>query len=124
MIVNDSNHTNLAITDPPINTSVSPDVLNVLYYMSSHLPVSIKVAVTLLAPRVIADNNLSGSKNSFGVFPNPTNSLLDIKESNKVGTYEMLLKNSLGQIIIEEKYEIINNQINSQLFFLSLFRGI
>lgn len=47
VIGNDGNHRNLAITDPPINTSVPPDVLNALYYMSNHLPVSVKVAVTL-----------------------------------------------------------------------------
>ncbi|MES2284139.1 MAG: T9SS type A sorting domain-containing protein [Bacteroidota bacterium] len=123
VIGNDGNHTNLAITDPPINTSVPPDVLNALYYMSNHLPVSIRLAVTL-APIAIAVNDLSGSKNNFSVFPNPTNSVLHIKGAYTSGTCEMLFKNNLGQTIIEEKYETVNNQIDSQLNVSTLPRGI
>lgn len=44
-IGNDGLHFNKSITDSPINTSVSSNVLSALFYMSDHLPVSMKVEI-------------------------------------------------------------------------------
>ena len=41
----DGEHFNLSLLDPPTNTSVPQDVLQALYTMSDHLPVSMKVVV-------------------------------------------------------------------------------
>jgi len=42
---NDGQHLNLAITDPPLNTSVPDSVLQALYLMSDHLPVIAKYII-------------------------------------------------------------------------------
>ena len=103
VIGNDGNHTNVSLTAAPTNNSVPAQVLNALYYMSNHLPVSIKVAVTF--PVATAVTNLSFSKISFNVFPNPVNGFLRFKGSHIPGdTCKILFKNSLGQNIFEEKY--------------------
>ena len=124
VIGNDGNHTNIALTDPPTNISVPSQVLNALYYMSNHLPVSIKVAVTFPSTTTnVAD--LSISKINFAVFPNPVNGFIRFKASHIPGdTCKIILKNSLGQNIIEEKHTVENNSIDSQLNVFGLPRGI
>jgi hypothetical protein len=42
---NDGQHLNLALIDPPANTSVPDSVIQALYYMSDHLPVISKVII-------------------------------------------------------------------------------
>ena len=46
VIGQDGNHVGLALTDKPKNKIVPSAVLNALYYMSNHLPVEIKLAVS------------------------------------------------------------------------------
>jgi hypothetical protein len=124
VIGNDGNHTNLALTDSPTNTSVPPQVLNALYYMSNHLPVSIKVAVSFPSSTTSVFDNPSLAKINFTVFSNPVNGFLRFKGSHISGdTCKIILKNSLGQNIIEEKYQVINNSIESQLNVFNLPRG-
>jgi hypothetical protein len=45
VIGQDGNHTGIGLLDPPANTSVPSAELNALYYMSNHLPVSLKLAL-------------------------------------------------------------------------------
>ena len=45
VIGQDGLHTNVGLIDAPTNNSVPAPVLNALYYMSNHLPVSVKVSV-------------------------------------------------------------------------------
>jgi PKD repeat protein len=61
VIGQDGNHTNKALTDSPTNTSVPAPVLNALYYMSNHLPVSIKVSITLSSVPPVANFTASAT---------------------------------------------------------------
>ncbi len=125
VIGNDGNHTSLALIDPPANSSVPPQVLNALYYMSNHLPVSIKAAVALLPQTATAVIAASLPKENFTVFPNPAKSLLYIKGSCiSGGVCKIILKNTLGQNVIEEEYFAGNNLIDSQFNVSGLPQGI
>ena len=125
VIGNDGNHTNVALTDSPTNTSVPAPVLNALYYMSNHLPVSIKVGVSYPAVTTSVNSNLPFSKNSFIVFPNPANGLVHFKGSNvSDNACKIILKNILGQNVIEEKFVTVNNFIDSELHVSGLSKGI
>jgi len=125
VIGNDGNHASLALTDPPANTSVPPAVLNALYYMSNHLPISVKIAITLPNTITTGSNSLSITENSFTVFPNPATGLLYIRGTSKtIEPYKIILKNILGQIILEKENATINNLIESQVNVSSLSRGI
>ena len=124
VIGNDGNHSNLALTDPPSNTSVPAQVLNALYFMSNHLPVSLKIAVTL-PPSITTKSNPSFSKKCFTIFPNPTNGLIQIKGSNLSGdACKIILKNTLGQTIFAVEQEALNNLIDKQLNISNLAQGI
>ena len=51
----DGLHTGKAINSSPTNTSVSPTMLNALYLMSEHLPVSIKMVISKTYPSLPVD---------------------------------------------------------------------
>lgn len=125
VIGNDGNHSNLALTDPPANTSVPAPVLNALYYMSNHLPVSLKVDVTLPSSITTTQSNPSFSKNCFTVFPSPTNGLLYVKGSILSGdACKIIFKNTLGQNIVEMEQQAVFNLIDAQLDISQLPHGM
>ena len=56
VIGQDGKHNNLAIIDPPTNTSVPAQVLSDLYYMSEHLPVALQLSITKSIIAGVADH--------------------------------------------------------------------
>lgn len=93
--------------------------------MSNHLPISVKIAITLPNTITTGSNSLSITENSFTVFPNPATGLLYIRGTSKtIEPYKIILKNILGQIILEKENATINNLIESQVNVSSLSRGI
>lgn len=103
VIGQDGNHVNVAINAAPTNTSVPPDVLNALFYMSNHLPVALKLAIsyTPLTTGVLAVE----TKNKFTVFPNPTTGEIYIRGEVTDGeTYHARLIATNGVCVLEKKY--------------------
>ena len=62
----DGQHFNLALNDPP-NNSVPPNILNALYYMSDHLPITMK----LLVGNGVGLKEQGYGIPGFKVYPNP-----------------------------------------------------
>ena len=103
----DGLHTLAAINGSPTNTSVPSDVLNALYYMSSHLPVSIKIAITLSSTDFINNNNKI--QDDVSVFPNPASDFIIIKMksiNNKINKIKLI--NTLGITVKEIALSTIN----------------
>ncbi len=127
VIGNDGNHTTLALTDLPTNTSVPPSVLNALYYMSNHLPVSIMVSVTPPPTISTAAINFAFSKNGLVVSPNPTTGLFNISTGNtNFNELAISVMDMQGKEVFREidktllRGTIYNKQINLE----GLARGI
>jgi hypothetical protein len=125
VIGNDGNHTNIALIDSPANTSVPPPVLNALYYMSNHLPVAIKITVSFPSVTTTVKNCLLFLKNNFTVFPNPASGLLHVKGSCESGnSYKIILKNILGQKLLETEQIPTNSLIDENINVSGLSQGI
>lgn len=104
-IGNDGNHFNIAIIDPPTNTSVPDSVLQALYYMSDHMPVICDLEINL--------GTYQGENIKLGieidVFPNPASELVTIKFDNFRGQTKVNLINSLGVVLKKREFFIDGN---------------
>ncbi len=108
VIGQDGNHTNLGLTDAPVNTSVPSPVLNALFSMSNHLPVCLKLAVTKSNTTDAA--SVSSRKINFTIFPNPSSRLIHIKgESLPDEVYKIILRDESGKIAAQNEYKTVNN---------------
>jgi len=103
----DGQHTLGAINGMPTNTSVPTNVLNALYYMSSHLPLSTKLAFKISSTYSINDKNNLG--NDVTIFPNPVNDFIMIRfHLNYNKNIKIKLINTLG-ITVKELFINKNN---------------
>jgi hypothetical protein len=92
----DGNHINKALTDLPTNTAVPPQVLNALYFMSNHLPVSIKVMVNK-APSIATNAGYTLQSNTkFTIHPNPFEAEAIITFSTDIKSARINVINLLG----------------------------
>jgi len=108
----DGQHTLGAITGTPTNTTVPADVLNALYYMSSHLPLSVKLAIQLSSTYAINDKNNLG--NDIDVFPNPINDFIMIRfHLNYKKNIKVKLVNTLSITLKEINFN--KNSFNNEI---------
>lgn len=91
----DGQHYNLALNEPA-NTSVPANVLNALYYMSDHLPITMK----LLAGGGVGLNEVPIEMPELKVFPNPASDELmyEMKGSEEL-TAELI--DMFGRVVME-----------------------
>lgn len=102
-IGNVGNHFNIAIIDPPTNTSVPDSVLQALYYMSDHLPVICDLETNL-------GTHMQKSFRSnieIDIFPNPVSDLLTVNLKSFSGKIKINIISNLG-VVIKEKEFLIN----------------
>lgn len=65
------------------------------------------------------------NRSSLDVFPNPTNESITISGADlKNGNYSFYLKNTIGQIVYEENYTVVNNMIEKHLNLTNLPEGM
>ena len=99
----DGNHVNKSLLALPADTIVPPQVLNSLYYMSSHLPVSIKVEIS--SPVANSIKSKSNNSDQFIVYPNPVDNIIHIKSFESESEQLMIiLRTSMGNNILERQY--------------------
>lgn len=104
VIGQDGLHVNKALIDPPSNPTIPSDMTNALYYMSEHLPVVLKL---ILNDTIISGiQTLSNQQASFELYPNPSNSKINILASGNNKIESIKLVSILGE-------EIFSNIINS-----------
>ena len=103
----DGNHTLLAINEPPVNNSVPPDVLNALYYMSNHLPVTLKLLITPSNTRIINDKAFASDE--CKILHNTFTDSITIK-LNSVNSKDLkiTLLNMEGIIVKEKSINLTN----------------
>lgn len=78
---NDGKHFNLAINDSPVNTSVPSTVLNALYNMSDHLPITADFALKPAKPLPQGFDGIKKKRASEIQIENPVNDNLNIHVS-------------------------------------------
>jgi hypothetical protein len=104
VIGQDGLHVNKALIDPPSNPTIPSDMTNALYYMSEHLPVVLKLIIN---DTIISGiQTLSNQQASFELYPNPSNSKINILASGNNKIESIKLVSILGE-------EIFSNIINS-----------
>jgi hypothetical protein len=116
----DGNHTSAALTDPPANTSVPPQVVNALYYMSNHLPVSLQLRVNLLSTSADADS--APDTRPLLIFPNPTEGIVTIKLLCKSKDITIEIVNSDGKVVYLDK-TINERKVFTKTIDLSAFKS-
>ena len=92
----DGLHTNLALIDPPTNTSAPTAVINALYYMSEHLPEVIHLQINYN----LSTNAYEIADSNFTITPNPSSSgIFQVAATNEsLSCIEVY--NLLGQKIV------------------------
>jgi endonuclease/exonuclease/phosphatase family metal-dependent hydrolase len=106
----DGNRFNQSLTSPS-NTTLPSHVLNALYNMSDHLPVTLKLYVDA-NPLMGSDVNISNSGNIR--VKNPIdNSILLWSESDKAEYVEIMVTNLLGSVMIRENLTLYPNEKSS-----------
>ena len=103
----DGLHYNKSLLDSPENTSVPPDVLDALYYMSDHLPVVMDMVV---------NTDLGFGESPFQklnfVFNNPVKDNLEITFHNtQDGEISFELLNLNGQMLYSVEVDQLKNTI-------------
>jgi len=105
----DGLHFNKSINASPVNTSVPPDVLNALYNMSDHLPVTMDLKIT---PGTTSINDRSFNDIQIN-FKNPVDDIIDIKfKSSHVDPAILELYSGLGQQLKTATLNPGENQIS------------
>jgi hypothetical protein len=106
----DGNRFNQSLISPS-NTTLPSHVLNALYNMSDHLPVTLKLYVDA-NPLMGSDVNISNSGNIR--VKNPIdNSILLWSESDKAEYVEIMVTNLLGSVMIRENLTLYPNEKSS-----------
>ncbi len=119
-IGNDGNHFNIAIIDPPTNTSVPDSVLQALYYMSDHLPVICDLETNL-------GTHMQKSFRSnieINLFPNPVSDVLTVNVNNFSGKAIINIVNNLGVIIKEKKLLMDGNSYQFEFDLSGMRSGV
>ena len=117
------------------NTSIVPDsILTALYYMSDHLPVTMKLEITYPTSTLPIDTSEeTGSFNNkidginFEIYPNPAYDELSIEISEKLysKSYYITLTNLLGEIVkektLDDNITIVNfSDLKEGMYFVNL----
>ena len=101
----DGNHTNTSLIHSPANTAVPVNVDSALYFMSEHLPVSLKMKISY--PVALGIDNYDHGK-SISIYPNPaTTSFTITSTGSKIK--EIKVFTVLGELVNREQ-AIGNNQ--------------
>lgn len=111
-IGNDGNHFNQSI-DQNGNTSVPRDVVDALFNISDHLPVTMQL--NLYAQWGADEIGAAG----FRVYPNPANRVLSV-DGVDTGTYQIM--NTMGQLLMtgQVSKEIDVSSLSNGLYFINV----
>ena len=113
---NDGNHFNQSI-DQNGNTSVPEKVLEALFDISDHLPVTMKL--NLYAQWGVDDVNVGG----FRVYPNPVDDVITVETQSLAPLQQYDITNLMGQTLMtgrldDEKQQINLSEIPAGMYFL------
>jgi hypothetical protein len=111
----DGLHFNQSLISLPQNTSVPPDVLNALYNMSDHLPVTLDLKISSSTTSF----NYNYHNSPIPEFNNPVNEILDVYFGDVIQRNTMIrIFTSMGELISQNT---INPGDNNFKFDLSGF---
>lgn len=125
----DMNHFNLAITDPPANSSVPASIATALYNMSDHLPIYMDVAIGLTIGISEYKPNLGGINVKWindGNLSNETRFIINSEQIEKstIHVYDlmgkMLFQTEISLIKGENFYTIPNLKFQSGNYLLKI----
>ena len=114
VIGQDGLHTGNALIDPPTNNSVPGNVDSALYYMSEHLPVALKLAVTYPLATGIDNNSIQNIAINYSSYITDKLIIQPIKDKTIANNYThciAIVYDIQGRII--SKNNINLNQINT-----------
>lgn len=116
----DGQHFNSSIISSPTNTSVPAHVLSALYYMSDHLPVSMKA----LAGGNVGIEELPGNLSHLRII-NPVEDKLEILlESNIAGNIVLMIYDYTGRLVVSESFVISMGENYLSLPLSNLEKGL
>lgn len=96
---NDGNHFNKSINDG-VNTAVSTDLADALYYASDHLPVVAEVCYSITNSKLSDEPNLPDKSYLLSAYPNPFNQSVNFKvEVPEQGKYNISIFDLTGNLI-------------------------
>ena len=130
---NDGSVFNQDINDPSNTTGLPDSILNALYYMSDHLPILMKVAITYPQDTSTLEYRSSNDKNevinnndmpNFMCYPNPAQTQLNFSFYNIDGVhkFEIKLHNLLG--VEKHTIRIDENTKNQEIDISILPKGL
>ena len=113
---------NNSANTPAINFATTYDKLSIFY----NFGVSPTVTETYYVDDVVFGSFTTGLNNvvlnkTFNVYPNPANGFVIIESENLSGINQLIITNSLGQVVIEET---INGTSNNRIDVTNLENGI
>ncbi|MEI8204793.1 MAG: T9SS type A sorting domain-containing protein [Bacteroidota bacterium] len=118
VIGQDGNHTGIALTDAPTNTSVPANVNTALYYFSEHLPVMLSLLINNAVNTGIA--SLSNKASDIIIYPNPATSEIKISAASNNKIEGIKIFNMIGK---EISFTAVND-IQSTISMNEFSRGI
>ena len=119
-IGNDGNHFNIAIIDPPTNTSVPDSVLQALYNMSDHMPVICDLQTNL---GTYQDESLR-SNTGIEIFPNPASESFTVKFNGFSGRVKVNMINNLGVVVKKKEVSTDGNVYQTKFDVAGLQSGV
>jgi len=120
VIGQDGNHVNKAIIDPPTNTSAPAYIINDIYHMSEHFPISLQLAINP-AHRYVGIEEVNKASEIENIAVNYYNGRLNIINNNQdlVGKEAHLeIYNLLGKNLFDKKIKIDNSASSIDISFL------
>ena len=132
VIGQDGDHVGNALTDPPVNSSVPANENSALYYMSEHLPVSIKMVVSYLVSVRIENYLYQNIKINYTTLV--TDNIIVSGTSakgfdNDYSNCKAIVYDINGRIISETLINLIQtntikvSEISNGMYFLKIIKG-
>ena len=121
-IGNDGNHYNQSINSAPVNTAAPANVIDALYEMSDHLPVTLKAYINPFVG--VKETNVD--LNWTGYYTNDIFKFRSTKTENKmqVVVYDLLGKTVQKKVFIGQKeFELKLNPLHQGIYFVRVFSG-
>jgi len=123
VIGQDGNHAKEALIDAPTNTSAPANIINDIYHMSNHMPISLQLALNPTHRYVGIDNSTKNNGWEDAAIQYYNNNLhLSLQNANASGNYSLGIYDGLGRQMM--RFTVSNLDGESSFDISSLPKGL